>query len=703
MYSQTTPPNDLYAKYEPLTHNGDNDDDYIRNPNPDNFWWLILKAICVVYISTMLYSYYMGANSGYLGKYPDANGAFCGIDDPVKGLPYVYYPLNPAFNTPKLMMHHGICVSKCPDVDDVGKPIPVRLSQIQNDSLNKSNVQVKYTIHSPQYATEVQKSSICFPMDETLKKDVIIMNFNWLQQMKDLIHNINYYYLIKDVLIFTGVTTLIYYIILPTLPRLSIYIFTSSSLVITAALCMYIFYVFSMDSATWNNYFAISQTITVTYALGCFCCLLTLFIFFYLMFSILLNWGIIWEGISVYKACLSVLHDLSTINQTLPILLCILNFFAVWIGIKSWIFVISTPFNVFNGDSSYSVNELYTDSLSELKNDGGWLLKFGLLVYVDMFSYILIKLLQAVSAFVGTYMGVVWYYSAPLNCGCDQRDISLMETVRALNGAFDISIGTCFLWTLLDICLSPVCFLFNFMSRRKCPNFTPSDGDHLSDAYVTNTLGEMNELARSVNDSFLWNVGPSLAAFNDFFHNASLTEHILHGSDIIPSMAIARKKMVQRNQLNYPPSASRYISSFTLMIELISHFVATFGALYNFSNYKNSLEFINSCSTSMIVYIILYSQSRIIGSYLSAVIDSILYCYITDLHSYSAMKDKTEYPILIDRAPSSVKLLLMKLLSDELGVIFDTNIDEIYLNNKKDVFCDGGKSNQNMMYFDIES
>jgi len=690
MYSQTTPPNDLYAKYEPLTHN----DEYCTNPSPDNFWWFILKSLCIIYICTMVYSYYMGANSGYLNKYPDGNGAFCGIDDPVKGLPYVYYPLNPAFNTPKLMMNHGICVSKCPDIDDVGKPIPVRLSQIQNDSLNKSDVLVKYTVHSPQYATELRKSSICFPMDDTIKKDVIFMNFNWLQQMKDLIHNINYYYLIKDVLIFTGVTTLIYYIILPTLPRLSIYIFTSSSLAITAAICLYIFYIISMD-ATWNKNY--TMTITVTYGLGCFCCLMTLFFFFYLVFTILLNWGIIWEGISVYKACLSVLHDLTTINQTLPILLCILNFLAVWLAIRSWVFVISTPF-FGKKHLSYSVNELYSDLPPVHIDESNWLLKCGLLIYIDVFCYIIIRLLQSVSSFVGTYMGVVWFYSAPLNCGCDQREISVMETIRALNGAFDISIGTCFLWTLFDICLSPVCFLFNFMSRRKCPNFTPSDGDHLSDAYVTNTLGEMNELARSVNDTFLWNVGPSLAAFNDFFHNASLTEHILHGSDIIPSMAIARKKMVQKNQLNYPPSASRYISSFSLMIELISHFVGTFGCLYNFSNYKDSLELIDSCLTSLIVYIVLYSQSRIIGSYLSSVIDSVLYCYINDLHSCSAMSNKTEYPILIDRAPSSVKLLLMKLLSDELGVVFDTNIDEVYLDKE-----DNRKCHQNMMYFDIET
>lgn len=567
-----------------------NDDDHLDLEDEDvdpSTTDLGIGTLFKVLIFVMVLVSVMAAIQGkraHLGHLPDFEGSFCGVDHPVKGLPYIYYPLNPAISSPPtLMLDDGVCFAECPGIDKVGKPVNVTLTQFEEDPLTagQSALVVKYVVKSPIYATSVYAGSLCMPMDPMLQSSLIGHLSKGSNQTKSTIATLyaGWPAILRDMSFALIASVLILHVALPSIPRLTIYAAATVSIIGPL--------LGGLSSIWWalaeapNLPYKVADMYSLSLSSAGYLGIFFLLIFLYNLASLSFNWPVIWEGVSAYKTVRGVLNDTGRTNSVVIVL--ILTSIAV-LYYSTWSLGALASIVTHQRQSEIGVSEAQTGAFPvhlHVKSFS-WHVVFFMLFTIALTFY-LWRVLGTIARWAGSYIAIVWYYSPPLNCGCDQRIIPAIEGLRALHGAFTLSLGTNALYAVLAPICSPVVFMFNFLSRRKCPSFSPPDGDNLSEVFVVTTPGETNALARSAAKA-IYGMVPTLAAINDFYNNGALAENIMSGSDLLPSMGTCRKRLVQRNGMLFPPVAGRYIGSFYCANVLISMSIATVTYLINFSS-----------------------------------------------------------------------------------------------------------------------
>eukprot|EP00915_Cephaloidophora_sp_WS-2016_P012006 GHVH01017466.1.p1 GENE.GHVH01017466.1~~GHVH01017466.1.p1 ORF type:complete len:463 (-),score=57.34 GHVH01017466.1:2167-3555(-) len=270
------------------------------------------------------------SNPMRLMAFPNYKGEYCGLDDSVKGKPFIYYPLDPSARAANLMLHAGQCVADCPGLRDVGRPIAIPMMQNEVDEANPgtSGIVVRYTVQSPMYATELERVNVCVPIDKTLRSNVLEVIATYNIQTRRMLGSIENAWpaMLRDVTISMAVFGFISQVALSALPRLtlqfSIFALASSVLSFGMVVSQWGFkevYLLPFHYAKLYSGSVLTAKFVGGFLLLCF----PLSIAF-----ILGNWGVLWEGVMHYDSLKDVTRDLA--NTTIsPIIISTLGVGAI--------------------------------------------------------------------------------------------------------------------------------------------------------------------------------------------------------------------------------------------------------------------------------------------------------------------------------------------------------------------------------------
>jgi len=695
----------------------DDDDDGIYCT--DTTWLGGYGGLMALALLILIYSF-IKTDRDRLSAFPDFKGDYCGLSGPVKGKPYLYYPLDPSARKPQLLLHAGQCVDSCPEVKDVGSPIPIPMMQNEIDEANPgtSGIMVRYIVQSPKYATEVAGGNQCLPLDKGLRKVVLTANSTLNAQARRAVGTVTNAWpaILRDVAIALLVFGFLTQVLLSALPRITVQftavLFITGYFLLTFLLTWWGFRGASKLPYQYAELF--SWSVASAQALGILYCILSPMALIFVSS----NWGVFWEGATVFESLKDSIRDL---NRTIivPVVLSCASICGlyVWIRVLQSMLSSSVLRPVKGYDGMINAVPFYNESVHMTAGTIALSLCFTIAFFWSIYS------IRSAARFCGAYVGLVWFFSPVLKCGCDERDIGNGEGIRALQTSFSISYGSNLLYGLFLYATELIIKLFGFASRRKSPHLTPSDGDQLSEGYPTNTVTESSEVAQWIAYR-LRGILPSIAAIIDCVHCAALTEVVLNGSDLVIGIDTSRKRMVTRGPLMRPTVAGRFVGSYgmtgTLMTLALCFWTAisTFISIssksvfykladdgtprveesFGFFQYSHpsSSSFVSNPVLGMILSsaIVFLVCDSFCGFY-EGIIDAIAYLYIVDIQQLSDRSAEVnqygaceEEPFSVDRAPIAFKRLLIRVMEDELGIIHSSRKGSVSITSVDGQFTD---------------
>jgi len=674
----------------------------------DTTWLGGYGGLMALSLLIFLYSF-IKTNRDRLSLFPDYKGDYCGLSGPVKGKPYLYYPLDPSARRPHLLLHAGQCVESCPEVKDVGAPMPIPMMQNEIDEANPgaSGIMVRYIVQSPKYATDLAGGNHCLPIDKSLRKVVLTATKSLNSQARRAIGTVTNAWpaIVRDVAIALLLFGFLTQVLLSSLPRLTVQftavLFMGGYLLLTIAINWWGF----MGSSRLPNDYAelFGWSVLSARVLGILFCIGSPLAIIFL----LSNWGVFWEGATVYEALKDCIRDLNR-AIVVPVVLSAVSVGGLFLWLRVIQNMVSSsvlrPVKGFEG--MVNAVPFFNETVHLTAGTVALSLCFTIAFIWTIYSF------RASARFCGAYVGLVWFFSPILKCGCDERDIGNGEGLRSLQTSFSISYGSNLLYGLFLWVTEPITKVFGFASRRKSPHLTPSDGDQLSEGYPTNTLTESSEVVQWL--AFrLRGVLPSIAAVIDCVHSAALTEVVLNGNDLVFGIDASRKRMVTRRLLMRPTVAGRFVGSYGMTGTLITLSLCFWTALSTFISVSSKsvfykladdgtprveqsfgfFQYSHPCSSSFVsnpVLAMILSSSivflvcDVFCGFYEGIIDSIAYLYVVDIQQLAeSSADVNQYgaceeePFSVDRAPIAFKRLLVRVMEEELGIIHSTRKDSV--------------------------
>ncbi|OEH80165.1 hypothetical protein cyc_00245 [Cyclospora cayetanensis] len=139
----------------------------------DRNWLAVFAAFLLFCLCFVLVALTEGSPAR-LYKGMNYQGKACGVDEAVKDLPYLYFPLDPRESFASIMLQDGRCVAKCPTEEDVenGVAIPVPVRETTVDTSKTSAMTVEFLLLSPAYASTLMADAYCIPLDPSLRSQL---------------------------------------------------------------------------------------------------------------------------------------------------------------------------------------------------------------------------------------------------------------------------------------------------------------------------------------------------------------------------------------------------------------------------------------------------------------------------------------------------------------------------------------------------